>query len=292
MYVARLGSGFMLKRMPGTGPLHAPRCPSQGLPILPTPLTTEAGREPQTKTTALTLSFSLTRPGLQTSEPRPGGTHADSVSKRGGLTLLALLHFLWNEAELNRWHPSFAGRRSWGTVRRRLFAASAGKTVGAHALSDLLYIPEVFTVARRREIRLRRSRTWESCQRARDGACRLMLLIGELKELTRTAYGSRALIKHVPDRAFRVPDQVLRRVGLDSMEELGRERSRGLHTVVIGTFSIDADGIPSMEQLDFIPMSERWVPVAADPPRCRVAFDTVSAGLANDGLRWPRIRHL
>jgi hypothetical protein len=27
MYVARLGSGFMLKRMPGTGSLHSPRLP-------------------------------------------------------------------------------------------------------------------------------------------------------------------------------------------------------------------------------------------------------------------------
>jgi len=38
--------------------------------------------------------------------------------------------------------------------------------------------------------------------------------------------------------------------------------------VVIGTFSIGTDGTPTIEQLDVIPMNERWVPAAADPLSC------------------------
>ena len=33
-----------------------------------------------------------------------------------------------------------------------------------------------------------------------------------------------------------------------------------VHNVVVGTFSVEVDGVPSMEQFDVIPMSARWLP--------------------------------
>src|SRR4029453_3203432 len=64
MYVARLGSGFMLKGTPGTGSLRAPRGPWKGPPIVPVPIgsrgMTEDGED---DSTSLTVSFSLAQRG-------------------------------------------------------------------------------------------------------------------------------------------------------------------------------------------------------------------------------------
>jgi hypothetical protein len=47
-----------------------------------------------------------------------------------------------------------------------------------------------------------------------------MVLIGELKQITRTTYGSRLVIKHVPDRAFR-DERCQRQARDESRRELG-----------------------------------------------------------------------
>ena len=197
MYVARLGNGFLLKRMPGTGSLHDLRCPSQGLPIPAAPIAIKADQDRQTETTVLRFSFSLSRRGLQSKQQHRGIAPVSSLGARKGLTLAALLHYLWREAELDHWHPSFEGRRSWGTVRRRLLAAAEGKTVGTHRLRDLLYVPEIFSVEQSQEIRFRRGLAWRDCRRSRGGTSRLKVLIGELKELTPSAGGTKAVIKHM-----------------------------------------------------------------------------------------------
>jgi len=278
MYVARLGSGFMLKRMPGTGPLHAPDCPSRGPPIVPTALTSPPVGDREDHSTSLKVSFSLTKRGRPSTAPHNIHTKGESASQGDGLSLVAFLHYLWNEAELNRWQPAFAGRRSWATVRRRLLAASLGKTIGRHALSDLLYIPEVFSVEHRREIRERRLSAWAPCLRSPERAWQLMVLIGELKQIRRTRCGSRLVIKHVPDQAF-WNERCQRRGAVSPEENLELDRSAGRHWIVVATFSADITGTPFIEERAVVPTNKHWLLEDAGLSTC------VRASLAE-----PRIR--
>ena len=117
MYVARLGDGYIVKRMPDTGRRHAPDCPSYEPPAefsgLGQVLGSAITEDPATGETTLKLDFALARlPGRSTMPP--AGGESDSVSSAGTrLSLRGLLHYLWDQAELTRWHPGFAGKRSW-----------------------------------------------------------------------------------------------------------------------------------------------------------------------------------
>jgi hypothetical protein len=266
MYVARLGRGHQLKRMPGTGGLHAPGCPSYESPadaadaVTPTPA--DIREDVPGGTTALLLNFPLARVDTR-AVPNPRGlrvTRAPSASR--GLTLLALLHYLWDQAELTHWQPAFAGRRTWGTVRRHLLRAAAGKTVGGRALLERFYVPEVFSVAQRDEIDLRRRAKWASTADTARGARPLMLLIGEVKEIKTTPRGGIAVVKHMPDQRFTLD----RRLYRDMEQRFGRElrlwvSGEALHMVLVATVEPTGNGDPIIDRLSLMPVTSQWLPV-------------------------------
>lgn len=259
MYVAHLGSGFVLKRMPGTGPLHAYDCPSRGEPIAPIASGPNENTldEPE-HSTSLAVSFSLAKRGPTTASQagRPEGTSSSNVN---GLTLLAFLEYLWNEAELNRWQPSFAGRRSWATVRKRLLVASLGKTIGRRPLTELLYIPEMFSTERRQEIRERRLAAWTPCRWYPGGTKQLMILIGELKQLIPTRCGSRVVIKHIPDGVFRHERESRQVSTLNTVGGSRLDRRDERHWIVVATFGADLLGAPFIDELATVSTNKHWV---------------------------------
>ena len=65
MYVARLGDGFIVKRMPNTGSHHAPDCPSYEPPAESSGLGQVLGsaitEDPATGETTLKLDFSMSK---------------------------------------------------------------------------------------------------------------------------------------------------------------------------------------------------------------------------------------
>lgn len=266
MYVARLGRGHQLKRMPGTGGLHAPGCPSYQPPAdahetaAPTPA---AFRDDAADgTTALVLGFPLARGDTRAVPNVRDIGIAQATGSGRGLTLLALLHYLWNQAELTHWRPAFAGRRTWGTVRRHLLRAAAGKTVGGQALLDRLYVPEVFSVAQRDAIDLRRRAQWVRTANTERGTRPLMLLIGTVKEIKPTRRGGMAIVKHMPDRRFTLEGRLYR----DMEQRFGRElqlwtTSEALHMMLIATFEPSRNGDPTIDRLGLMPVTAQWLPV-------------------------------
>ena len=106
-----------------------------------------------------------------------------------------LLHYLWDQAELTRWHSGFAGKRNWATVRLHLFQAAESKIARGCALDAKLYIPEVFSVEHRDAINARRI---AQCAHSIDTPGKpqhLMLLTAEVKEFVPAQYGFKAVIK-------------------------------------------------------------------------------------------------
>ncbi len=266
MYVARLGEGYIVKRMPDTGSHHAPDCPSYEPPAefsgLGQVLGSAITEDPATGETTLKLDFPLTKmPGRSTIPPTGG--EGDSVSSTGTkLSLRGLLHYLWDQAELTRWHPGFAGKRTWATVRRHLLHSAEHKLARGDTLRARLYVPEPFSIEERDAINARRLAQWQSAVPSPGKAQQLMLLICEVKEIVPARYGFKAIVKHMPDQAFAIDEQLYRRLGRRFESELALwGASDDMHMVMIATFGVSSAGVPAIQELCLMPVTRQWLPV-------------------------------
>jgi hypothetical protein len=267
MYVARLGEGYIVKRMPETGSHHAPTCPSYEPPAefsgLGQVLGSAITEDPATGETTLKLDFPLAKmPGRSQLPPADGDS--DSVTSDGAkLSLRGLLHYLWDQAELTRWHPGFAGKRIWATVRRHLLQAAEHVLARGDALRARLYVPEPFSIAEREAINARRQAQWQHAVAVPGKAQHLMLLIGEVKEIVPARYGFKAVVKHMPDQAFAIDEQLYRRLGLRFEPELALwGASDDIHMVMIATFGVGRAGVPAIQELCLMSATRQWLPVA------------------------------
>ena len=266
MYVARLGGGYIVKRMPDTGSHHAPDCPSYEPPAgfsgLGQVLGSAITENPATGETTLKLDFPLTKmPGRSTIPP--AGGECDSVSSTGTrLSLRGLLHYLWDQAELTRWHPGFAGKRTWATVRRHLLHAAEHKLTRGAPLRARLYVPEPFSIEERDAINARRLAQWQIAVSAPGKTQHLMLLICEVKEIVPARYGFKAIVKHMPDQAFAIDELLYRRLGRRFESELALwGASDDIHMMMIATFSLSSAGVPAIHELCLMPATRQWLPV-------------------------------
>lgn len=266
MYVARLGDGYIVKRMPDTGSHHAPDCPSYEPPAefsgLGQVLGSAITENPATGETTLKLDFPLTKmPGRSTIPP--AGGEGDSVSSTGTkLSLRGLLHYLWDQAELTRWHPGFAGKRTWATVRRHLLNAAEHKLARGDALRTRLYVPEPFSTEERDAINARRLAQWQHAVTAPGKPQQLMLLIGEVKEIVPARYGFKAIVKHMPGQAFVLDERLFRRLDRLFEPELALwTTSHDIHMVVIATFGVSAAGNPTIVEMSLMPVTLQWLPI-------------------------------
>lgn len=269
MYVARLAGphgGYIVKRMPDTGCRHACDCPSYEPPAdlsgLGQVLGTAINEDPATGQTSLRLGFSLTKLPGRSQMPTAGGESESVCTDGTKLSLRGLLHYLWDEAELTKWHPGFAGKRTWGTVRRQLLSASEDKFARGDSLRSRLYIPETFFLDQRDAINARRSAQWLQALSAPGKPQSLMLLIGEVKEIVPARYGFKAVVKHVPDQAFALDHQLYRRLGRRFETELALWGAcEQMHMVIIATFSVSETGVPVVSELSLMPVTQHWLPV-------------------------------
>ena len=261
MYVARLrgDDGYIVKRMPE----H--RQPARaGLPVL-----RAAGRsspawgrcwgsaiteDPATGETTLKLDFPLTKIAGRSAAPAADGD-SDSVASGGTkLSLRGLLHYLWDQAELTRWHPGFAGKRTWGTVRSHLLQRGREQDrARRRAARPALRPGDVLGRGARRD-----QRAPSGTVAARGGGTRQAAAADaadrEVKEIVPARYGYKAVIKHVPDQPFAVDEQLYRRLGRRFERELSLWGvDRHLHMVMMGTFGVDNAGIPAIADLTLMP---------------------------------------
>ena len=266
MYVARLGDGYIVKRMPDSGSQHAPGCPSYEPPAESSGLGQVLGsaitEDPATGETTLKPGFSMSKISGRTAMPTAGGD-SDSVASSGTkLSLRGLLHYLWDQAELTRWQPGFAGRRTWSTVRKHLLQAAENKVARGDSLRTRLYIPEAFSVDQRDAINARRVAQWSQAIAAPGKPQHLMLLIAEVKEIVPARYGFKAVVKHVPDQAFALDEQLYRRLGRRFESALALwGAADDIHMVMIATFSVAPTSIPTIVELSLTPVTRHWLPV-------------------------------
>lgn len=266
MYVARLLDGYIIKRMPNTGSLHATSCPSYEPPAgfsgLGPLVGTAIIENPTTGETTLKLDFPMFKLPGRTAQPPAPSSSSSVVAHGHRLGLRALLHYLWDQAELTHWKPGFAGRRTWGTVRKHLLQAAENKFVHGHALLGRLYIPEVFSVEQRDAIQARRQQLWARAAPRHGQPQPLMLMVGEVKDISPARYGHKAVIKHLPDQVFALDDALYRRLCRSYEHQLtlwGTEPD--LHLLVIATFRVSEAGTPGVVELSLMLTTAHWLPV-------------------------------
>lgn len=266
MYVARLGDGYIVKRMPDTGSQHAPDCVSFEAPAessgLRHLLASAVKEDPNTGMTSLKLDFSLSKRQARISpaSPRPPSRTASIAATR--LSLRGLLHYLWDRSALTRWHPGFEGRRSWATVHRQLLQAAEQMFIRGETLATRLYVPEPFFVERRDEIIARCRHAWACAVGAGARRQRLLLLIGEVKEMVPARHGHKAVIKHVPDIAFAMDDSLYHHLPRRFGPELELwSASDSIRLLMIATLVISDAGLPHIVELSLTTVTAQWLPV-------------------------------
>lgn len=89
-----------------------------------------------------------------------------------------------------------------------------------------------------------------------------MLLVAEVKEVVPARYGFKAVIKHLPDQAFGLDEQLYRQLGRRFEPELALWASaEDVHMVVIATFGVSEAGIPLISEMSLMPVTSQWLPI-------------------------------
>lgn len=290
MYIAAAGEELIVKRMPGTAVSHHHRCrswlPPDELSGYGAVAEQSIVDNPADGTTALRLGFSLSKAGNRAA-PEPSDTPADTVEASGNkLSLRAVLHYLWDEAELTSWHPGFAGHRPWAVVYRRLLAAVDGKLVRKNPLGAALFVPEPFSADRKSEIEQRRIKAWASARRQPGKATKLLIGVGEVKAIEGAGHGFKMQIRHLPGHPWFLEEDLHRKLNKRFAEELEHWQMAEpgeVKLVAIATFSVSRAGYASVEQLSLMATDRNWLPFTGDADR------TLLASAVDDGRSFRKV---
>jgi hypothetical protein len=173
---------------PGDGESHSQTCPFYKTPP---ELTGRGGYTTGAITVTETgTAIRVDQPLRLRLAPGEGATEAAQTEARrstGTVSLLGLLHWLWEEARLHQWAPGW--HRSWGTCRTRLSEVVSACRVNGEDLDDVLHIaPAPGRVPPREQAAFTAFTGWLGA----DGTtARRGLLLGTVKTLAPTAYGER-----------------------------------------------------------------------------------------------------
>jgi len=267
MYVASVGSSYVVKRMPGTGAHHHRDCPSFEPHLAPFPGVDDTDPHRVALRVALPADH-------QPSRRPPHRAHTATSNGAGSLDLAGLLAYLWHEASLGVWSPKMEGKRHWGVVSWHLREAAHGKSMAARPLTDQLYVPAPFRSDRQHEHAQERRAVWHAARR--DG--RLLVVIGEAKAIQAATYGHRLLVKHLPDAPIYFDDEVHIRLFREHLAavELIEDDTTG-HPMVIAAVTITPKGHARAREIALLKTTPEWLPYRASLER-RVLAEAVDQG--------------
>ncbi|MGX5832332.1 DUF1173 domain-containing protein [Mesorhizobium sp. 43Arga] len=272
MYVARIGDLHLIKRMPLSGGGHDSSCDSYESPYELSGLGALMGSaiqlDPQSDMAALKLDFSLSKTGNRAASAPAGQNSASVAGDPKRMSLRGLLHYLWHEAELTVWTSRWAGKRHWWNVRWHLIEAAGQMTVRGGALADILFVPEPFRAENKEAIEQRRNAVLATALPPKSGPRKLLLLVGEVKEITSARSGQKLVIRHLPGFPFIIDDAMHRRLQVRFERELslwGADSSS--HLMAIATFGLNSAGLAIVEEIALMVVSENWIPYETVPEK-------------------------
>ena len=265
MYIAKIGNSFVIKRMPNTGQKHHPNCDSFEIPP---ELTGRSGlqdsaiaEDQSTGLTNLKFEFSLSKIGGSRAVPTQSTEKKTEIkADPSKLTLLSLLHCLYEDAGFNRWSPNMLAKRRWGTIQRYLTKAAQSKVARKNPLSDILHIPETFSMERKDALAAQR-RKFLSKFRSKGKTSPLGICIGEVKELIEARFNHKLVMKHMADMPLYFDEDLNAKLQKTFSRELAMHReNEHIHLLAICTFRVSASGNPTIDALSFMMVDANWLP--------------------------------
>ena len=220
--------------------------------------------DPATGKTTLKLDFAMSKIAGRSTMPIAGGDSGSATSSGTKLTLRGpAAALLVGACRVDTLAARLCGQAHLGHGGRHLLQAAEDKIARGESLHSRLYVPEVFSVEHRDAINARRMTQWsQAIAELAEPQHPLMLLIAEVKEIIPARYGFKAVMKHLPDQAFALDEQLYRQLGrrFDSALALWGAAA-DIHMVIIATFHVTAAGIPTIVNLSLMPVTSCWLPV-------------------------------
>lgn len=266
MYIAKCGDRYIVKRMPETGANHSQECasydPPPGLSGLSDVIGTAIVEDDTSGLTELRFGFSLMK--LSGKALSTNSSEKDTVKADGRrLTLKSTLHFLWEEAGLNKWVPGMTGKRNWYVVRKYILQAADSMIAKHSKLTEMLYLPEVFSTEQKNAINHRRL-TFMQHFMSGPGVKNdvLSILVGEVKKFEKSINDKyKLIIKHCPDFPFLLNGKMYEQIEEKWKEELSLWDSFDeTHMICIATFRVSPVGVATIEEIALMPTTENWIP--------------------------------
>lgn len=202
LVIRRRHERYHLAAWPGHGHEHAFGCAwYRPIPELSgsTSYTTSALHETETgvaiRLTTDLLTPTTPRRGTTTTPPRKSRDAATPSPQPRSMSLLGLLHYLWEQAGLSSWDPDERARR-WEHCRARVLAAAAGCRINRLDLQDALHVIPTF----RRDYADERARQWDAfIANLGHGkrSHRRGLVLGELKKMSPSGNGVQVRLQHL-----------------------------------------------------------------------------------------------
>ncbi|MFJ5817337.1 DUF1173 family protein [Streptomyces sp. NPDC093108] len=140
---------------------------------------------------ATPLTSTLAQP--RTHDPATEET-GDEAGSRRSVGLLGLLHWLWEQAQLNVSHPH-TGRLTWRTCHARLRQQQRETTINGRDMDEALYVVPPFTPATA-DTNAAALETFRTRLGRRGDTERRALVLGQIKEVAPTPYGVAYRLAH------------------------------------------------------------------------------------------------
>ncbi|WP_406257397.1 DUF1173 family protein [Streptomyces chartreusis] len=133
----------------------------------------------------------------------------EAAAARRAIGLLGMVHFLWEEAQLNQWRNARRTQRHWHVCRTRLQGPLEECSVNGQPLAEALYVVPVF---RRTTADIHKAAFAQFQERLgeQEGRARRGLLLGEIKNIQPSTYGHRIALRHLPKGLFASAKQLER----------------------------------------------------------------------------------
>jgi Protein of unknown function (DUF1173) len=269
MYVAKYGE-FVLKRMPDTGSNHHPACDS----FAPEPGVSgraEMGAAIDDKCSEaveIKLGFALSRRAGRAlpvvSDPADAPPSEVEV-KAPRCSLRGLVHYLWDEAGLNRWYPRMNGKRGQWTLHKHLtLVAQRVRTKGV-LLAERLYIPEVFKAEHKAELAERRRKHLSFLHSPDENVqFKMGVVIGEFNGVELGATGLKVFVKHAPDAPLHISAKNWQRVArsyADVLNANDADVAHKPHLVMGAVIYATQEHVYEIEAMYLMLVSEQWIPL-------------------------------
>jgi len=268
MYVAR-HAAYVIKRMPDSGHLHRAACPSfepdagcSGLGEL----VGEAIVEHAPDEIEIHTDFPLARvSGRPPPRGEPSFDPSTVCAPRKGISLRALLHFLYERAGFNRWYPAMEGRRTQGVLHKYLTEAARGVLLKGEPLDGRLYVPEPFRLELKNETGERRRRKLALLLSPESaGQFKMAIVIGEFNGCVATPYGRRVSVKHMADAPLFIDNKTWKRVERaygPVLQARDADVNREPRALMAALIYAKREHIYQIDTLSMMLTTDQWIPL-------------------------------